>query len=114
MDATNGSEGAQELANCVRRIAFLGTPHRGSEKARWAETARNFIKLFKDTNKELTKDLDEKSEKLTKLGVSFPSLLMNRRAGKAENKIEIVCFYEGLTTKVGGVDIDMVCPINYS
>ena len=108
MDAVSGSESTKGLANCVRRIAFLGTPHQGSDKARWAETARTFLKVFKKTNAELSKDLDEKSEKLAKLGVQFPSLLTSR-AQTPETRIGVVCFYEGLSTRVGGVDIDVVC-----
>lgn len=108
MDAVSGSENTKHLANCIRRIAFLGTPHQGSDKAKWAETARSFIKLFKTTNAELLKDLDEKSEKLAKLGVQFPSLL-NSRAQTPKTRIDVVCFYEGLTTKLGVVNVGMVC-----
>ena len=108
MDAASGSKDKQELANCVRRIAFLGTPHQGSDKARWAETARTFLKWFKTTNAELSKDLNEKSEKLAKLGVQFPNLLSSRTQ-TSESRIDVVCFYEGLTTRLGGMDFDMVC-----
>ncbi len=108
MDAASGSETSKALANCVRRIAFVGTPHQGSDKARWAETARKFMKIFKPTNAELSKDLDEKSEKLAKLGIQFPSLL-NSRAQAPETRIEVMCFYEGLPTKFGPLDIDVVC-----
>lgn len=108
MDAASDSNGIQELSNCVRRIAFLGTPHQGSDKARWAETAKNFLKIFKTTNAELSKDLNEKSEKLAKLGDRFPRLL-NSRAQTDETRIEVHCFFEGLSTRVGGIDIDTVC-----
>lgn len=107
LDAVSGSKGDQELANCVRRIAFLRTPHQGSDKARWAETARTFLKWFKSTNSELSKDLIEKSEKLAKLGVQFPTLLSSR-AQTPDIRIDVVCFYEGLTTRLGGMDFDMV------
>ena len=108
MDAVSGPESTKGLANCVRRIAFLGTPHQGSDKARWAETARRLLKVFKTTNAELSKDLDEKSEKLAKLGVQFPSLLTSR-AQTPETRIEVVCFYEGLSTRFASVDVDVVC-----
>ena len=108
MDAARGPASTKELANCVRRIAFLGTPHQGSDKAKWAETARTFLNYVKSTNAELTKDLDEKSEKLAKLGVQFPNLL-HSRAQSPKTSIEVVCFFEGLTTRVGGIDVDMVC-----
>jgi hypothetical protein len=54
-----------------------------------------------DTNKELLKNLDEKSEKLTGLGREFPNLL-RRRAEKPDEKIEIMCFFEGKDFKAGG------------
>lgn len=108
VDAASDSDGIKELANCVRRIAFLGTPHQGSDKARWAETARRFVQFFKETNPELSKDLNEKSEKLAKLGVQFPNLL-NSRSQSPETKIEVVCFFEGKSTTVGGVNFDKVC-----
>ncbi|KAL9002858.1 MAG: hypothetical protein Q9188_004242 [Gyalolechia gomerana] len=107
VDAGSGSESIRHLASCIRRIAFLGTPHQGSDKAQWAETGRRFIKLFKTTNAELSKDLDEKSEKLAKLGKQFPALL-NSRAQTPETRIDIVCFYEGLTTRLGIIDIGMI------
>lgn len=107
VDAASGSESIRHLASCVRRIAFLGTPHQGSDKAQWAETGRCFIKYFKTTNAELSKDLDKRSEKLAKLGVQFPTLL-NSRAQEPETRIDVVCFYEGLTTRLGLVDLGMI------
>ncbi|KAL8697128.1 MAG: hypothetical protein Q9201_007292 [Fulgogasparrea decipioides] len=107
VDAASRSQSTKGLANCIRRIAFLGTPHQGSDKAQWAETARSFIKIFKETNAELSKDLDEKSEKLAKLGVQFPNLLRSR-SEIPKTQIDIVCFYEGQTTKLGGKDVGMI------
>ncbi|KAL8799829.1 MAG: hypothetical protein Q9200_007432 [Gallowayella weberi] len=107
VDAVSGSENTKHLANCIRRIAFLGTPHQGSDKAQWAETASSFIRIFKTTNAELSKDLDEKSEKLAKLGVQFPNLLKSR-AQTPKIQIDVVCFYEGLTTRLGVVDVGMI------
>jgi hypothetical protein len=85
----------------------LGTPHEGSEKARWAETGRRFLTLFKTTNKELAKDLTPKSEKLAKLSEQFP-ILLSRRAQNASTLIDVVCFYEGKSTRKAGVDFDVV------
>ena len=70
-------------------------------------SARRFLQVFKTTNAELSKDLDEKSEKLAKPGVQFPSLLTSR-AQAPETRIEVVCFYEGLSTTVSGRDIGVV------
>ena len=78
----------------MRGIIFLGTPHKGSSKAKWSEQARKFLAYFKTTNPEILKDLDEKSEKLAKIGDAFPNLLTTR-GKEASTRIEVVCFYEG-------------------
>ncbi|KAI9765525.1 MAG: hypothetical protein M1840_007351 [Geoglossum simile] len=88
----------------IRRIAFLGTPHQGSSKAKWADTGRAFLELFKSTNKENVKDLQDKSEKLSSLGRAFPNLLRRRtETGELNAKIEVVCFFEELPSKVIGM-----------
>jgi len=92
VDAASNSYSS--LSAFVRGIAFLGTPHRGSSKATWAEQGRLFIAYVKSTNAELSKDLNEKSEKLAKVGDMFPKLL-NKRSQNPKTKIEIVCFFEG-------------------
>jgi protein SERAC1 len=101
VDAASSIE-KQDLAKHIRRIAFLGTPHQGADKAQWAETGRRFIGLFKASNPELlkdlsasSKDLEDKSEKLANIGVRFPNLLRHR-AQSPESQIEVNCFYEGL------------------
>jgi hypothetical protein len=101
VDATSSIE-KQDLAKHIRRVAFLGTPLQGADKAQWAETGRRFIGLFKASNPELLKDLsassqdlEDKSEKLANIGVRFPNLL-RYRAQSPESQIEVNCFYEGL------------------
>ena len=108
MDAASGPDSSKQLANCVRCIAFLGTPHHGSDETRWAESAKVFLSYCRASNQQVTKELVEKSEKLAKLGVQFPNLLSSR-AQKPEIKIEIVCFYESLPTKRGNTDLGIVC-----
>lgn len=113
MDAASSSADDQKLADCVYGIAFLGTPHEGSDKVKWAEIAQRFLKLIgKDFNSDLSKDLNEKSEKVAKLGTQFP-LLLNSRAEKPETRIEVVCFYEGKTITRGGVNIGLVVDPSY-
>lgn len=107
MRANNGPETDKELANCIRRIAFLGTPFRGNDKTLWAKTATNFLKLIKALDTKLPKDLVEKSENLAVLGKEFP-VLLNSRAQTPENRIEVACFYEGFPTELGGENIKIV------
>jgi hypothetical protein len=61
-----------------------------------------------DTNKALLKDLQEGSEKLSQLGREFTNLL--RRRAKTEEEIEVMCFFEGKSMKVGGKNIGKVVP----
>ncbi|KAH0538533.1 hypothetical protein FGG08_004866 [Glutinoglossum americanum] len=78
----------RELSTHIHRITFFGTPHYGSEKAKWAEFGRRIItKFFRETNSELLNDLDTKSKKPAWLCREFPFLL-RRRAENAQGKIE--------------------------
>lgn len=60
------------------------------------ENAREFIALVKDTNKDLLKDLDKRSESLVALREAFPEWLRTH-AGE----VEILCFFEALNSCTG-------------
>ncbi len=108
LSADNRAEShTRDVSRYTRRIAFLGTPHEGAEKAKWAEMGRRFVAYLMDTNKELVKDLEKKSEKLSELGREFPNLL-RRRAKTDNDEIEIICFFEGKNMKVAGNNIGKV------
>lgn len=83
------------VAEQTKRIAFLGTPFQGSDKAKWAETiAAKLDKLgLKKANKELLKHLENDSVKLKTLGEGFPQWL-RRREGDPATRVGIVCFAE--------------------
>jgi hypothetical protein len=90
----------QDVAQSVRRIAFIGTPHDGSDRAEWARLGERFLSMFTTTNRQLPDDLLPRSEKLAKLGVQFPEELA-KRARNPATAIEVVCFFEGLSTRRG-------------
>ncbi|KAI1666519.1 hypothetical protein Ptr902_02766 [Pyrenophora tritici-repentis] len=102
----NSEDHIRSTGNAVRGLMFLGTPHAGSAKAKWAELGQQFMSLFKDTNKDLLKNLSDNSIKLSDLGQQFPKYLRMREekgtGGVAAGKIEVVCFYEEYTTKFVG------------
>lgn len=101
----------KSISDCTRRIAFLGTPHQGSNKAQWAESGKNFLSLFsRKTTGGVLKELEQGSDTLVKLGVAFPTWL-SHRAGKPKTKVEIVCFFEELSSSVGGTSIGKVHPL---
>lgn len=94
-----------------RRIAFLGTPHQGADKAKWVESGKKFLSLFSNkTIGSIPKELEQGSDTLVKLGHDFPGWLLGR-AEKPETKVEIVCFFEELNSSVSGVDIGKVCQL---
>ncbi|KAL2071839.1 hypothetical protein VTL71DRAFT_13074 [Oculimacula yallundae] len=92
--------------NAIGGMMFLGTPHQGSSKAKWADQARKFVQLFKNTSKELLGNLEENSAKLSDLSVQFPKCLRKRseasKGGKPNSKIYVRCYFEEYeTTHVG-------------
>jgi hypothetical protein len=102
----NSEEHIRSTGDAVRGLMFFGTPHAGSEKAKWAELGQQFMSLFKDTNKDLLKNLSNNSVKLGDLGQQFPKYLRTRdekRTGVAAGKIEVVCFYEEYPTRLVGL-----------
>ncbi len=101
----------EPIPDYTRRIAFLGTPHRGADKAEWVESGRKFLSLFSNkTTGRVPQELVQGSDTLVKLGDEFPGWLLSR-AEKPETKVEIVCFFEELSSSVSGVDIGKVCEL---
>ena len=87
-------EQTSAVSDCTKRIAFLGTPFQGADKAKWVNTGRSFISSFASTSPELLKDLEKKSEILVELEDSFQQWLNKRDVG-------IMCFWEELGWKTG-------------
>ena len=99
---------AKSVGDCTRRIAFLGTPHGGSNKAHWIESGRRFLSMFSNkTTGNLLKELEQGSDTLVKLGIAFPTWL-SHRAGKPETEVKIGCFFEELGSSANGVHIGKV------
>jgi len=90
----------QELLEATRAIAFLGTPHHGSQKAEWTKTLRNISNIFRETNQDLLRVLEPGSEMLAALQQEF-HVMLNARQKAGKNPPEIFCFYEEV--KVLGV-----------
>ena len=59
------------------------------------------------TTAEILKELEQGSDTLVKLGVAFPKWL-SHQAEKPETKVEIVCFFEELSSSVKGTSIGKV------
>ena len=85
----------QNILECTRAIAFIGTPHSGSGFAKWAELLAKSIGLIKQTNPEIVEVLRGDSEVLARIQMDFHTML--RARGKSgEPGIAITCFFEEL------------------
>ena len=91
--------------NGGRRIAFPGTPHQGSDNGKWLALGKNFLSTFSEkTTADILKELEQGSETLVELGFAF-QIWLSHRAEKPKTRVEIVCFFEELTSSVGGKSI---------
>jgi protein SERAC1 len=58
-------------------IVFLGTPHRGSNKAKWASIATNFAAaVLKDHNDKVVEALSRGAETLERVQTGFSRILI--------------------------------------
>ncbi|KAH6975249.1 hypothetical protein BKA56DRAFT_590276 [Ilyonectria sp. MPI-CAGE-AT-0026] len=97
--ATDGTDDRKELASCIRRMAFLGTPH-GADAASWGETARKFLILSQNPDVPITENWIRRLAKFVALSERFPAVV-EARSRNAETRLEVACFYEGLRTACG-------------
>jgi protein SERAC1 len=86
-------------------IAFMGTPHCGSDLAHWAKIFGHFIDIFKKTNTSLLETLRSESEVLARVQNEFHTMLRARQ-DDGKSQLKITCFYEELPVKgVGQVGL---------
>jgi hypothetical protein len=90
--------GDQIVAKHIRGMAFLGTPFHGSDAAKWATSIKRIVNVFYGSDKANLEGLETESQTLKNLGNAFPAVLQKR--DQSGEPIGIVCFYEGIKTKV--------------
>lgn len=94
---TNPTENAQkDILSSTRGIAFLGTPHAGSDLARFATAVANFVRfsLRKKSNTKLLEVLTKNSEVLADISNGF--FTMVRRREGTQMPIALHAFVEEL------------------
>jgi protein SERAC1 len=97
--ANTADEGHKNILECTRAIAFLGTPHRGSDLASWAKIAGNLLDIAKRPNLNILDVLKPQSEVLRALTTGFHAMLKSRERYAI---IHIACFVEELAvTRLG-------------
>lgn len=80
-------------------VIFMGTPHRGSQLASYADTAVACIKVLGiKANKGIIQQIKFSSEDLEELGSQFSSLLQLGR-------MKVLTFFEMKPTKIAGLKI---------
>ncbi|KAH0556941.1 hypothetical protein GP486_005272 [Trichoglossum hirsutum] len=87
-------------------LVFAGTPHRGSEKAKWATLAANLASLImKDNNDNVVQALQRGSETLERLQNDFGKILMS---------LPVFSFFEELGyEKIGKIVDDESASLGY-
>lgn len=80
------------LLDAVKGIIFLGTPHAGSDLAKWGNVLTGIASIFSKPNRDILRVLTPGSEMLAAVQQDFHTMLDTRRdIGK---KMKIFCFYE--------------------
>ncbi|CVK84517.1 uncharacterized protein FPRN_01986 [Fusarium proliferatum] len=81
-------------------LLFMGTPHFGSNKARWGGYCTAVVSLTSSPNKNIIEVLERDSEMLATIQHKFHEILRLRQA--KNRPISITCFYEELASpKIG-------------
>lgn len=96
MSSQSNIERMRQIEGSTSGIVFLGTPHHGSDLAKWGFFFSSLLNLAKPTNCAAVKLLRKDSEVLVDLQEDFHTLLERRKDER--NRITVVCFYETLLT----------------
>lgn len=83
----------------TKGVVFMGTPHKGSWWANWADIPVRALGFFKSTNKKLLDALKTDTDYLDSLGIGFNDMLIESgRHPESNNRtigtLEVVCLWE--------------------
>ncbi|KAL9043967.1 MAG: hypothetical protein Q9214_002865 [Letrouitia sp. 1 TL-2023] len=78
----------------VKAIAFLGTPHGGSDLASWAQIPVKALGVAKSVNTDLLSVLQTSSEVLYRIQTDFLSMVRDLR--EQDRLIKMACYWESL------------------
>ncbi|KAH6880024.1 hypothetical protein B0T10DRAFT_609642 [Thelonectria olida] len=91
----SAEEHLKQISRCTRGIAFLGTPHSGTDLAASVDRIVQWIANTRQVNTRVAKVLSRDSEVLSRVQSGFHSLLESR-TNEELPKVSITCFYEEL------------------
>ncbi|KAH8882541.1 hypothetical protein GQ53DRAFT_733723 [Thozetella sp. PMI_491] len=89
----NSEKYIRKLVQYVRGIIFLGTPHLGTDKAKWASLLANFASIVEKANTGLPGVLKPDSEVLARINSEFHQMV-SIRIQERRAPIWIKCFFE--------------------
>ena len=90
-----------KILDCTRAIAFLGTPHCGSNLVSWASTFNSLASLLKTSNVALLNVLQPESEVLARVQQEFHTMV-HARSDAGKPPIRITYFFEDLPARAAG------------
>lgn len=100
LSRSSAEEHIRQIEKCTIAIAFLGTPHFGSDLAPLAEAVAKLATLFKRTNVEILTTLKPSAEILAITQKDFYNILRLRQV--SNQAIAITAFFEELALPVVG------------
>lgn len=107
----NSQAAAEEWIKAVFQstsgIIFIGTPHHGSDKAKWVSVLTRISNSLRHTNHPIVDVLSSGSEVLANLQQSF-FIMLDDQARNHKKDLKIFCFFEELPV----VSIGKVCIIS--
>lgn len=89
------------IFDCLKGIAFMGTPHRGSWMADWARIPASALGYVSSANTSLLASLETDSQLLEAVQVQFWRMV--REVREAGRLLEVTCFFEELPLPVAGI-----------
>ena len=101
----------KKILECTWGIAFLGTPHLGSDLAAWAEPLAKLVGVVKSTNSDILEALKVGSYTLERIEGDFQKMIRGRR-GEKKREMRIASFYEELP--YGKLDLVSIAPFAFS
>ncbi|OCK72963.1 hypothetical protein K432DRAFT_365414 [Lepidopterella palustris CBS 459.81] len=105
--ASSGEQHWREVLESTIAIAFLGTPHRGSDSASWAKIAGNLVNVARRTNTSILGVLEPDSEVLENVTNDFHNLRRSRE-DDGKKKVQITCYGEEKAMEMGGKSVLVV------
>ncbi|MCJ1438195.1 hypothetical protein MMC27_007582 [Xylographa pallens] len=100
----------KKILECTWGIAFLGTPHLGSDLVAWAEPLAKIIGAVKSTNSDILEALKLGSYTLERIEGDFQKMIRGRR-GEKKREMRIASFYEELP--VGKLGLVSTAPLHF-